>query len=587
MKSVIPVAGLLMAVMTGAAQPALDARYPDTLFRAPLANTLTMSGSFGELRGGHFHSGLDFTTGERPGLPVKAIAQGFIVRIKVSATGFGKALYIRHPNGYTSVYAHLSSFQKPVAEYVKKAQYRQESYQLNLYPGEDQFQVRQGEVIGQSGNSGSSTGPHLHFEIRETRTEKPINPLFFGFQVKDTRAPVMRGLRLYPKGPEGQLRVEFRNGRKPVTSYQEPVTLKVQQEQEGYRLANVQTLRARGRVGVSVAVTDYHDRSSHALGVNRITLRQDSTMIFQSIIDQFRFAQTRYVNAHLDYAAYRATNTEYQRCFVLPGNQLPFYQTKRQGLISMKSDEQASIALTAADTYGNEAALSFTIGHLSAKHKGGRPKPEAGLKALPHDAESTVQTPGLSLYFPAGAFYDTVAFTLKHNKRPDNAYAPVYQIHNRYTPVHKHYRLVMDAQGVPPFLRDKALVVQKRSGGERKAVGGTYKNGAVHARSRSFGKFTLDVDTTAPKAQLVDVPTGRAYAPDHPLRVRITDNLSGIADYTPTIDGKWVRMAYDKKRDMLIFRDFERLSSGKHTFKLTMTDEQGNQRVFRQPIQTP
>jgi hypothetical protein len=576
-----------MAAAAGEAQPALHARYPDTLFRAPLNNTLTMSGSFGELRGGHFHSGLDFTTGERPGQPVKAIAQGSIVRIKVSASGFGKALYIRHPSGYTSVYAHLSTFQKPIAEYVKKAQYRQESYQLNLYPGEDQFQVRQGEVIGQSGNSGSSTGPHLHFEIRETRTEKPINPLFFGFQVKDTRAPVIRGVRLYPKGPESQLRVDFQNGRQPVTSYHEPVTLKVQRAQDGYRLTNVKTLKARGRLGVSVAVTDYHDRSSHALGVNRITLRQDSTVIFQSIIDKFRFAQTRYVNAHLDYAAYKSTNTEYQCCFVLPGNQLPFYQTKRRGLVLVKNDQRTSINLTASDSYGNKAELSCTIGYLSARDTAGRPEPEAGLKALPHDAESSVQTPGLSLYFPAGAFYDTVAFTLKHEERPDDAYAPFYQIHNQYTPVHRSYKLVMDAQGVPPFLRDKALVVQQAAGGKLKAVGGTYKDGAVHARSRSFGRFTLDVDTIAPEAQLVNVPQGRSYTAGRPLRVRITDNLAGIADYTPTIDGKWVRMAYNKKRDVLIFRDFERLSAGKHTFKLDMTDEQGNQQTFRKTIQIP
>lgn len=570
------------------AQPPMHERYPDTLFKAPLDKPLTLSGSFGELRGGHFHSGVDFTTGERPGKPVKAIADGYVARIKVSASGFGKALYIRHGNGYTSVYAHLSEFQEPIAKYVKKAQYQQESYELNLYPGEGRFNVKQAEVIGQSGNSGSSTGPHLHFEIRETRTEKPLNPLFFGFSIKDSRSPVIRGIRLYPEGPKSQVKVVFDNGRQPVKSSAEPINLKVRKASDQYRLANVNSLCGRGKIGVGVAVTDYHDRSSHALGVSRLNLQKDGENVFKSTIDKFRFAQTRYVNAHLDYAAQRATNQEYQRCFVLPGNQLPFYETKAQGLIQMMPDEEAPVTLTTADTYGNKARISWNLKYCQQKIEPLQIKSNNPvIKSLPHDAASTVKTSGLKLEFPAGAFYDTINFTMNKENEPNHTYGPVYQVHNHLTPVHKYYRMAMDATSVPAPLRDDALIVYLESGSEMEAVGGHYNDGFVKARARKFGKFTIAVDTVAPYITLVNVPKGRSYATDRPLRVRITDDLAGITSYKPKIDGDWVRMAYDQKTDLLTFRDFERLESGKHKFQLVAWDQQGNKRTFEKTFKTP
>ncbi len=353
----LTIAGLFwLGFATVMAQPASKARYPDTLFQSPLDRPLTLSGSFGELRGGHFHSGLDFTTGERVGKPVKTIADGYLARIKVSASGFGKALYIRHSMGYTSVYAHLNSFRDSIASYVKKAQYKQQSYQLNLYPGEEKFPVKQGEVIGKAGNSGSSTGPHLHFEIRESRTAMPVNPLYFGFKVKDTKSPVIRGLRLYPINDRSQVKVTF-DDHKPVKSSLEPITLQVQKDGANYGLAHAESIFARGAFGVSVAVTDYHDRSSHALGVSQITLRDQNRQIFKSRIDKFRFSETRYVNAHMDYAANVANNLEYQRCFVLPGNKLPFYNAQNRGIIRISEGDQYNLAVHAKDASGNKSTL--------------------------------------------------------------------------------------------------------------------------------------------------------------------------------------------------------------------------------------
>ena len=569
------------------AQPPSKAKYPDTLFQSPLDRPLTLSGSFGELRGGHFHSGLDFTTGERVGKPVKTIADGYVARIKVSSTGFGKALYIRHPMGYTSVYAHLHSFKASIAAYVKKAQYQQESYQLNLYPGDGKFRVNQGEVIGKAGNSGSSTGPHLHFEIRETRTAKPVNPLYFGFDVQDTKSPIIRGLRLYPINDHSQVKVTF-DDHEPVKSSLEPITLEVEKEGAHYGLAHAKSICARGAFGVSVAVTDYHDRSSHALGVSEITLKDQNRQIFKSRIDKFQFAETRYVNAHMDYAANVAHNLEYQRCFVLPGNKLPFYTAKNRGIIRISDGDEFQLAINAKDAHGNESTVKWDLNHcnepvsITADQSGSAP-----LKYLPYDAKSKINTPNLRLTFPAGAFYDTVAFTLDQRSQPNHPYGPVYQVHNRFTPVQKRYWMTMDATEVPSPLREDALIIHLKPGSEPEAIGGQYQDGFVKARVRKFGRFTLAVDSLPPSVRLVNVPRGRSYAEDRPLRLRVSDGLSGLASYTPRIDGDWVRMAYDKKNNLLTFRDFERLSGQNHTLEVTVRDEQGNSKTFRQTFQTP
>ncbi len=206
---------------------------------------------------------------------------------------------------------------------------------------------------------------------------------------------------------------------------------------------------------------------------------------------------------------------------------------------------------------------------------------------MPYDAKSTVNTPNLRLTFPARAFYDTVAFTLNQQSKSNHPYSPVYQIHNRFTPVHKRYWMQMDATGVPSPLREDALIIHLKPGAEPEAIGGQYKNGFVEAKARQFGRFTLAVDSLPPNVRLVNVPRGRSYAEDRPLNVYVRDELSGLDSYTPQIDGEWVRMNYDKKNNMLTFKDFERLKGQNHKLELTVKDNQGNIKTIRQTFQTP
>ena len=150
--------------------------YPQDYFQSPLEIPLILSGTFAELRSNHFHSGLDIKTQQQSGLKVMAAASGFVSRIKVSHFGYGKALYITHPNGYTTVYAHLQNFNPEIDAYIKHRQYKNESYEIELFPKAGELLVNNGDIVAYSGNTGGSGGPHLHFEIRN-KQEHPMNPM--------------------------------------------------------------------------------------------------------------------------------------------------------------------------------------------------------------------------------------------------------------------------------------------------------------------------------------------------------------------------------------------------------------------------
>jgi len=559
-------------------------QYPGDDFRAPLEIPLRLSGSFGELRGNHFHSGIDFKTLGRTGIPLYAAARGHIARIKVSASGFGKALYIRHPNGFTTVYAHIARFNDEIADFVERVQYQRKTYELNLFPNENQFRLEKGDLIAYSGNSGSSAGPHLHFEVRETRTEKPVNPLFFGFDVTDSRKPVIQGVRLYPLGRNSRLKVRLDHRQdKQVISQGEAVTLDVGKKDNAFAFTDVEELCAVGEIGVGIEVYDYHNGSTNPLGVYRITLKDQQGTIFQSTIDKFPFAQTRFINAHIDYAANVRFNDDYQRCYVLPGNKLPFYETRKNGKITVSAKQTPELKMTIADPYGNQSTLEWDLNYLE---EADAPEPvgkaSSEYTVFPYDQVNTIEKEGIKLRFPPGTFYDTVHFTL--NKEPASAsgrFSPVYQVQDRYTPVQRYYTIAIDASGVPMQYHDKALIAYAGQSGRISAEGGTYQNGYITTKTRELGAFHVSVDTVPPRVEPLNFKKGTGFSGDVPMRIMIDDELAGIAEYTPKINGRWMRMAYDAKNDLLLFEDFHRLKKGRHRLKLSVSDEQGNERTLQ------
>ena len=312
---------------------------------------LLLSGTFGEIRANHFHSGIDIKTGGVEGAAVYAIADGYVSRIKVSAFGYGKAIYVTHPNGYVSVYGHLNRYNKTIGDYVRSEQYRQENFEIELFPAEGTLPVRKGEIIAYSGNSGSSGGPHLHFEIRDGATQKIINPLLFGYEVKDIYKPKITSIKIYPEDASSRVNGSGKSIRYLVEGWGTE-----------HRLANSPVIRLSGNISFAIQVHDQQNDTDNKNGPYSVTLFIDSVEVFRFKMEIFAFDETRYVNSMLDYEEYVRNNVRLQRTKIDPGNKLGIYdEVMNKGVFRFNDTLTHLLRYEVSDVAGNIASLSFRV----------------------------------------------------------------------------------------------------------------------------------------------------------------------------------------------------------------------------------
>ena len=569
---VILIAGLLVG-SSGHEQP-----YPTDYFITPLHIPLFLSGSFGELRSNHFHSGIDFKTQEREGHPILAAADGWVSRIKVSPVGYGNALYVDHPNGYTTVYAHLQGFRDDIAEYVKELQYSKRRFAIDVRPERGQFAVEQGLEIAKSGNSGGSTGPHLHFEIRRTGNSHPLNPMSFGIDVQDTTAPRIFRIKAYPAEPGSYVRAYSANSSNArVATYGESLVLGVRGSGSTWALSDTDQLVVYGSVKFSIQTHDYHEGSRSRLGATRVTLQSDDDLLFESKIEEFSFGQTRYLNAHIDYEERQLNRRWFHRSHLLPGNQLPFYNGRDSGILHVEEGKTYRMDYEVEDFKGNLSKLSFSV-RGTADEMNLPEEGKDGVVRVPFGQDGTLSRSGIRLNIPAGALYEDVDLTYEREKPVDGSFADVHVVHNNRTPVHSRMTVSILANQLPPELREYAVVAGVSSRGNLYSHGGEYAGGYVSSRVRSFGKFTIAADTTAPNVSPINLEQNMSGKSS--IRMRARDNLSGIGSYNGYIDGEWVLMEYDAKKNLFFHRFDERTEPGPHDFKFVVEDNKGNETVF-------
>jgi murein DD-endopeptidase MepM/ murein hydrolase activator NlpD len=567
-----PVARLHNAVPGPLPEPEIvAAAFPKDYFERPVEDQLRLTGTFGELRANHFHSGVDIKskTG-KSGQPVLSAAEGHVATIKVQADGYGNVLYIKHPNGYTTVYAHLDRFAPAIQKYVREEQYKRARFEVTLSPPAAMFPVKRGQEIGKLGNSGSSTGPHLHFEIRNTATQKVLNPELFGLPVADRTPPEIRDMKIY-----------FLN------DYREALfekALPVEKRPDGtYHLKGGDTLLVSyDRVGFAVKAYDRMDYLRNDNGIYGITLDADAERVFDWRMDDLDFDETRYMNAHADYSAKQRFGAWFHRCFILPGNRLSNYRrTPTLGAVQLYPNRLVKMTLKAVDANGNTASITFWAQRTVATDIISLP---AFDYLLPWDAESRIDLDGLTLVLPKGALYETLPFLyLRRPEKPAGAWSPVHQIHHKNTPIHTAFQLkISPSVPIPEKLRPKALIA--RVGGTRPvSYGGSWQEGQLVTRTREFGDFCMLVDTIPPA--IVPVTFERDMRKRNAMSFRIRDNFgaAGPADdprYTGTIDGQWVLFEYDAKRNRLTHTFDSRTKPGEHTLRLTVTDDRGNISVY-------
>lgn len=531
----------------------------------PMHIPLLMSGNFGELRKNHFHSGIDLKTQGTTGKRVYSIDEGYISRISVSPYGYGKAVYIDHPGGITTVYGHLNRFTHRLDSLVKARQYEAESFRVDLSFAPNELPVKRGELIAFSGNTGSSGGPHLHFEIRDTRTEEPLNPLScFRHLIKDSRKPGIKSLMIYPIA-----------GAVNGSSEKKRIPVNVRENGTPY-IADVPT--AWGEIALGLKAYDYMDGTTNIYGLYSLELRVDSQEIFSFRADRFSFDESRYLNSLIDYEEYAAHRSFFIKTYIEPGNRLRMYTTpeKRSGTFTIDEERDYRCVLTLRDIYHNTTTLRFTV----RGKKQAIPAPASAENRLSWKQSHTIREKDMQLDLPEGALYDDLAFRYERiPRKKDSPYlSDIHSVHDPGTPLHLYSTLAIRI--TEDTLANKNQYYLVKIDKEETPVGGTYKDGIYTARIREFGKYAIRADRRSPAVVAVEPAK---WIKNGTIRYRIGDDESGIGSFRGEIDGKYVLFEQDGKSSVISYRiDKERLTRGKkHDLKLTVTDWCGNEKEVR------
>ncbi|MEM7103112.1 MAG: M23 family metallopeptidase [Bacteroidota bacterium] len=540
-----------------------EKNYPIDYFRSPVGHDMRLSGTFGELRPNHFHMGIDIKPKYGIGEKLYSVADGRVSRINVSHRGYGNAIYIDHPNGYTSVYAHLHKFPTEIAEYVKAEQYARESFTLELYPDSTTFQVEKGEVIGYMGISGRSFGTHLHFEIRDTKSEVPINPLLFGLKVKDNVPPVMNQLKVYYLDHQLQ-------------SMKETVYT-ARKGSKNYYISKDTLEVGTAYLGLALKTYDRMDGVSNLNGIYRLRVLQDDQLIYEFESDAISFDETRYLNAHSDYAHWKKDKSRFNRCFILPGNQLSIYENvENDGLISLDRNQASKIDLIAEDLHGNASRMT-----IYAKHSDSVLDGESFVfnYVLPHDEPSIIQTSELELKVPEYALYEDLYLLYQASDEiSDGYYSSIHHIGDPLIPIHKYIDITIKSKPIPERLKGKALIAKCDGSTVLESFGGKWHGDQLKAKIRGLGDYCIVLDTIPPTIRPIKVSS--TMATGYRMSFKIEDNLAGISSYEGKVDGQWILMEYDQKYDLLKHRFDGRIPKGKHEFQLRVTDTRGNVQTY-------
>lgn len=533
--------------------------------RKPMDIPVLLSGNFGELRSNHFHSGIDFKTQGVEGKPIHSVQDGYVSRISVSPWGYGNGLYITHPDGTTTVYGHLQKFSQKITAYLKEKQYEQESFNVNLSLTPDELPVKEGELVALSGNTGSSGGPHLHFEVRDTETEEPMDPIeYYKDLIKDTQAPKIQGIMVYSMPGKGVVNGSRRKLElKPVTAKNGKQTL-------------TGKIEAWGEIGLAVKGYDYMDNTSNIYGIKDITLTADSQVIFHSNLDRFAFDESRYLNSFTDFEEWKEHRSFYIKSFVDPGNRLRFIESLNRGILTIDEPRTYHLTYQLADAFSNTTQLSIRI---EGKEQ---PIPEIDTEntELFHWwSDNRFGAKGIRLTIPKGNLYDDLYFHYSV-KEDSAALGATHILHNKPVAFHKSAKLSLRLQTDTLDNKQQYGIVRLQNG-RRSWTGGVYRNGWVDADIKEMGSYTLGQDLVPPTITPLNPAT---WVSKQAIALRLSDNLSGVQTYRGEIDGQYVLFEMNSKSVITYHFDKERLARGKHTLKLVVTDACGNQSSYTYPF---
>ncbi|MFN8324746.1 MAG: M23 family metallopeptidase [Flavobacteriaceae bacterium] len=534
--------------------------YPKDYFVSPLDIPLQLSGNFGELRPNHFHSGFDFKTLQREGLNVKAAAEGYVSRIKISESGYGKAIYITHPNGFTTVYGHLQSGYGKIEKKIKELQYKSQSYEIDVLLEPNELIVEKAEQIAISGNTGGSDGPHLHFEIRDTQSEKIINPLFFGFDtvIVDTKQPNVTSLIVYPLTDSTK-----------VNQSKIPISLGLYQQKDGSYLA--EKVGASGKIGFGIISTDFDNVSWNANGIYKAEVSIDGMKTFGYTFNTFSFDETRLVNALIDYERYKKLKQRVQRLFmqkVFPLSIVNSYQSN--GIIDVSPAFRKNILLEVSDFNGNISKINIPVEYSNEVVVVDAPKPKSKYY-IKSGREAIFSKENVSVSFPENTFYQD--FEMNFDVKDS-----VLQLHEDTVPAFKNFAITfVDSTSSA----DDKKFIAYYNGKKWTYCTTKYANYTFTTYQKTLGRYQLMKDITCPKISITKEINGKWISEQKDLKFIISDDLSGIKTYNGYLNGKWILLEYESKTKTLKHSFLDGIvDEGKNDLKVIVTDNVGNSTIF-------
>jgi murein DD-endopeptidase MepM/ murein hydrolase activator NlpD len=563
---------------------AISQNVPQGLFSAPMSIPLTITAGFGEIRPNHFHSGIDFSTQGR-NQAVLAVEEGYISRIKISASGYGNALYINHPNGLTTVYGHLSTFNDTINQYVNLIQQQGREYEVDVLPDPLDFPVKRQQFIGWSGNSGSSSAPHLHFEIRDQGFENVLNPLLFGYGEKDNIAPDISAVSIFPM--EGYGRV---NELKVPANF--PLVVNKKTKKKGLS-QKVKMPIVSGWVGFGFQGGDVIGKITSKTGIFKIQLLIDSNEVFQARFDEFSFDETRSVNAYQDYPERIRTKRKIQRCVVPVNPMIGIYKKSRNsGYYYFNEDRIYSIVYMLTDLNGNTSTFNLKVRGKA---------PDWGSAGMRGSAVSSLVLPGVSQQlalpdfqaeFQPESLFDSTWVKLVRANIP-NSYSPLIELGSKYVPVNQAIRLRFLPAVSPDSIQSKLIITQKK-GSSFSGLKSNWSGQWLEAETFEFGDFQVHADTVAPvvkvipqilrkkrkKIPLKSTATGR-------INIQISDRLSGVASMQAALNGNWILLEPSSSTGLWTYRFPDELPAGIHELRIEAIDGVGNSSLLNLQLEKP
>jgi hypothetical protein len=530
--------------------------YPQKYFRHPLDIPMKLVANFGEIRTNHWHMGLDIRTQQKVNLPVYAAADGFVSRIVVEPGGFGQAIYIDHPNGYTTLYAHLNAFFPTLAAYVKQQQYAKKSWNVDLPIPPNLFPVKKGSFIAKSGSTGGSEGPHVHFEIRDTKTGKCLNPLLFDFPITDAVAPTIYRLAMYDRNKS--------------TYEQTPQVIALKKAGSRYSVPSELLRVGSDKISFGINAVDHFSGTLNPNGIYCAELMMDDKPVSQFVLNNIGYDETRYINAQVDLPYKSRGGPTFQQVSPLPGAMRVAYDVfNGTGIIELKDNEVHNIVIEVQDVNKNTSTIHFSVQYDPALTRAYVP---AVTQELIPGQVNVVELDAFELFTTEATLYDSihVNYEMVSNKEPGCVSAQ-HRFLSAGIPAHDLFsvRIKPDID-IPPAQRDR-LVIKNISGNKTFVSKATWQNGWLSARFRQFGTFQAYMDTTPPTVNAP--PTNLSKVSRLVFTPR--DNFNTIKSFRAEVDGKWLCFSNDKGKTW-IYQFDENFPAGAHELKLTVQDEAGN-----------